>query len=105
MSDNTQMPWLNAYPQGIAWDQPFEPRPVPKILQDAVSRYGPQPCTNFLGKKLTYNEIGALVDRALDIVLGHRLALGVLHRQTQARIALNIRSTHFGGDGDLFGQL
>ncbi|MGI9387223.1 MAG: long-chain-fatty-acid--CoA ligase [Methyloligellaceae bacterium] len=64
MSEANQKPWLSAYPEGVTWDQTFEPRPVPQIMQDAVARYGNQTCTNFLGKKLTYNEIGALVNSA-----------------------------------------
>ena len=64
MSDTVEMPWLQAYPDGIAWDQQFEPHPVTQILSDAVVRFGRQTCTNFLGKKMTYSEVGALVDRA-----------------------------------------
>ena len=58
------MPWLTAYPEGIAWDQSFEARPLTDILQHAVSTYGAQTCTNFLGKTMSYREVGALVDRA-----------------------------------------
>ena len=38
MTDNVVMPWIEAYPEGVAWDQPFEPRPLTQILQIAVSR-------------------------------------------------------------------
>ncbi len=56
-------PWLSSYPQGVAWDQEFAARPVFAFLDDAVARYPDQPCTNFLGKALSYAEIGRLVDR------------------------------------------
>ena len=47
----------------------------------------------------------ALFDRAVDIVLRHRLALGIGNGQTQPRIKGRIGRAHFRGDGDLFGEL
>ncbi len=77
MSDTIAMPWLQAYPDGIAWDQQFEPRPLTQILDESVAKYGRQTCTNFLGKKMTYAEIGALVDRATDGLQSLGVAKGV----------------------------
>ena len=57
-------PWLKAYPAGISWEQRFKPRLVHQLLDDAVEAVGPRPCTYFLGKRLTYAEIGDLSDRA-----------------------------------------
>ncbi|HUU24317.1 MAG TPA: long-chain fatty acid--CoA ligase [Methyloceanibacter sp.] len=57
-------PWLKAYPAGISWERRFEPGLVHQILEDAVAAFGPRPCTYFLGKRLSYAEIGALADRA-----------------------------------------
>jgi len=57
-------PWLKAYPAGISWERRFEPGLVHQILDDAVAAFGPRPCTYFLGKRLSYSEIGALSDRA-----------------------------------------
>ncbi|MGH1418329.1 MAG: long-chain-fatty-acid--CoA ligase [Hyphomicrobiaceae bacterium] len=62
-SDN--YPWLNRYPEDVAWDQKFSPRPLPDLLSDAVNRFGTLACTNFLGKTLTYSEIGQLVDQTV----------------------------------------
>jgi long-chain acyl-CoA synthetase len=55
-------PWLAHYPPNVQWDQRFEPLAMPEMLATSVARYGAHTCTNFLGKKLTYAEIGRLVD-------------------------------------------
>ncbi|MEI9984994.1 MAG: AMP-binding protein [Aliidongia sp.] len=52
------------YPLGISWSDPFEILPVPALLERSVQRYGERPCLDFLGRKFTYAEVGALVDRA-----------------------------------------
>jgi long-chain acyl-CoA synthetase len=63
-SSPSNRPWLKSYPSGISWDQGFEPRLVHQILDDAVAAHGDRFCTYFLGKRLTYREVGALTDRA-----------------------------------------
>jgi len=62
--DPRKRPWLKAYPPGISWERRFKPGLVHQILDDAVAAFGPRPCTYFLGKRLSYSEIGALSDRA-----------------------------------------
>ncbi len=57
----------------MAWDQTFTPTLVSTLLDDAVAAFGSRPCTYFLGKSLSYAEIGALSDR---VAKGLR-ALGV----------------------------
>lgn len=57
-------PWLKAYPPGLHWDQSFTPTLVHTLLDRAVAGFGNRPCTYFLGKRLSYAEIGALSDRA-----------------------------------------
>ena len=41
-----------------------QPQPLYQLLDDAVAKYGARPCTNFLGKVLTYRDIGRMVDQA-----------------------------------------
>ena len=55
--------WLRKYPQDVDWFQRFKPIPMSQLLDSAVAAHGNRTCTNFLGKKLTYAEIGRLVDR------------------------------------------
>ncbi len=47
----------------------------------------------------------ALLDRALDIVLGHRLRLGGEDRGAQARIVVGVRQARFRRHGDLAAEL
>ena len=56
--------WLNSYPKGVDWGQKFAPTPLYQLLDDAVAKYAARPCTNFLGKVLTYGDIGRMVDQA-----------------------------------------
>ena len=56
--------WLNRYPKGVDWHQKIAPAPLYQLLDDAVAKYASRPCTNFLGKVLTYGEVGRMVDRA-----------------------------------------
>jgi len=56
-------PWLSSYPKDVDWYQRFKPAPVYQMLDASVARHANKTCTNFLGKKLTYAEIGRLVDR------------------------------------------
>jgi long-chain acyl-CoA synthetase len=56
--------WLTRYPKGVDWHQKLTPAPLYQLLDDAVAKFGSRPCTNFLGKVLTYREIAAMVDRA-----------------------------------------
>ena len=66
-------PWLRSYPDGVAWDARFRPTLVGGLLDQAVQAFGPRPCVYFMGKRLSFAEIGALSDR---VAKGLR-ALGV----------------------------
>ena len=57
-------PWMSAYPDGVDWQQDFEPYLLGSLLDKAVANYGSLCCTYFLGRRLTYAEIGSLSDRA-----------------------------------------
>ncbi|WP_261967251.1 long-chain-fatty-acid--CoA ligase [Prosthecodimorpha staleyi] len=45
-------------------DLGIEPGPVQAALDEAVARFGPRPAVDFLGRRWSFAEIGALVDRA-----------------------------------------
>ena len=55
------MPWLDCYPPGVDWHRHYEPAPLYKLLDDAVTGHGTQTCTNFMGRRTTYAEIGRQV--------------------------------------------
>lgn len=56
-------PWQHSYPKSVRWDATFTPAPLYCLLDGAVAAHGRQTCTNFLGKTLTYDEIGRRVDK------------------------------------------
>ena len=55
---STNQPWLRHYPKNVAWDQTFKAAPLYELLDAAARKSGGHTCTNFLGRKLTYGEIG-----------------------------------------------
>jgi long-chain acyl-CoA synthetase len=57
-------PWLQRYPPGVDWNAALTPQAVHDLLATAVQKYPTRPCTNFLGKTLTYQEIGQRAARA-----------------------------------------
>jgi len=60
----TDKPWIKSYPAGVRWDIDIPPIAVPQILDDAVARWPDRPALEFMGKRITYRELGSLVDRA-----------------------------------------
>ena len=56
------MPWLKRYPDGVDWRMPLNVAPLYTLLDEAVAKHRARTCTNFLGKTLTYEEIGRLTD-------------------------------------------
>jgi long-chain acyl-CoA synthetase len=57
-------PWLKRYPANVNWHQTFMPAPLQSILDDTAKRHGGRPCTNFLGRIMTYAEIHAETEKA-----------------------------------------
>ncbi|MFT7722559.1 MAG: long-chain fatty acid--CoA ligase [Roseateles sp.] len=56
-------PWLASYPKSMRWDLQFKPAPVQQLLEDAVARFPDNPAVEFMGRRLSYRELGALTDR------------------------------------------
>lgn len=56
--------WEKSYPAGVTWAQNFQAKPIWTILDDAVARFAPNPCLDFMGKGYTYAAVSDLVDRA-----------------------------------------
>jgi long-chain acyl-CoA synthetase len=70
-------PWFRDWPA----DVPRTLAPYPEVslyslLADAVERYGDRPATAFLGKRLTYRELGEQVGRFAGVLAGLGVAKG-----------------------------
>lgn len=74
-------PWLNHYAPGVDWNAALAERPLYALLDDAVGRFGDRPAIDFLGKVITYNEFGRMVDRAArgfqDLGVGKGVKVGL----------------------------
>src|ERR1700739_2677731 len=57
-------PWISAYPPGVLWDAEIVPGPVQSILDDAVAKWPYRPAIDFMGKRMSYRDLGDLVNRA-----------------------------------------
>lgn len=60
---NSEFPWQKCYPEGVKWDDEYEGKPHFLLLEQSVKSYGSLICTTFLGKSLTYQEIGERADK------------------------------------------
>ncbi|MSP20121.1 MAG: long-chain fatty acid--CoA ligase [Alphaproteobacteria bacterium] len=56
--------WSKSYPPKIRWDAEIPARPLYTLLSDSVARFPNNPCLDFLGRRYTYAEVGALVEKA-----------------------------------------
>jgi long-chain acyl-CoA synthetase len=58
------MPWIKSYPAGVRWDINITPTPVQKILDDTIAKWPDRPAIEFMGKRMSYRELGHHVNRA-----------------------------------------
>jgi long-chain acyl-CoA synthetase len=58
------MPWIKSYPAGVRWDINITPTAVQKILDDTIAKWPDRPAVEFMGKRLSYRELGDHVNRA-----------------------------------------
>ena len=64
LSKQSASPWLNRYPSDVDWHMQFTSDPLYRLMDVAVANHGSSTATNFLGKTMSYTELGRLVDRA-----------------------------------------
>lgn len=74
---NKDKPWLASYPDGIHWDQEIVPTTVQQILNNSVANYPDRPAIDFMGRRMNYRELGAMVDRAAKGLQGLGVGPGV----------------------------
>src|SRR3712207_6725641 len=74
-------PWLRSYPPGVSWHGDLPSETLTAISGAAVARFGPKTCLDFMGRRWTFAQMGALVDsaaagfRRLGVVPGTRVGL------------------------------
>ena len=56
--------WEASYPTGLRWDVPLAVTTLPQLLDAAVAAHGDRPFMEFRGRRITFREFGAQVDRA-----------------------------------------
>ena len=57
-------PWIKSYPDGVKWDAPLPLMPVQNLLDDAVKRWPDHSAIEFMGRVLSYAELGDMANRA-----------------------------------------
>lgn len=55
--------WLGSYPSDVDWNAPLPAETLPDMFDSAIKNFGAKPFTDFLGKKLTFSEIGDATNR------------------------------------------
>jgi long-chain acyl-CoA synthetase len=74
-------PWIKSYPDGVHWDAELPLMPVQQLLDDAVKRWPDHPAIEFMGRVISYSELGDLANRAAkglqDIGVGPGVHVGL----------------------------
>ena len=76
-----QHPWLHAYPAGVDWAALPLAGTLTELFDRSVAAHAGRPCLDFLGRRWSYGETAALVNRAagglrhLGVVAGDRIGL------------------------------
>lgn len=58
------MQWAKSYPSTVKWDAELPAKPLYGIFDDSCTRFGERPCLDFLDRKYSYREVGAMIERA-----------------------------------------
>ena len=64
MGESAQFSWLGSYPHGMRWDAELVTGPVSQLLDRSAEVFADKPAIDFLGHKLSYRQLDALVSRA-----------------------------------------
>lgn len=76
--------WTRSYPQGLDWNMPLPAgMSMVDMFDQSVAKYADKPCLEFMGKRLSYREVGELVDRTakgfqdMGVVKGSKVGLSL----------------------------
>ena len=64
MSVATAPRWIPSYPESARWDLPFDPQPIPSLLDAAVAEFPDNSAIDFFGNKMSYRELSHKVAQA-----------------------------------------
>jgi long-chain acyl-CoA synthetase len=81
-----ERPWEKSYPPGVRWDAPIEMRPLPELLERAISSGPEKTALEYRDNLVSYAELGRAVDEAASGLM----ALGL---QPGAAVALYLPNT------------
>ena len=100
----TDRPWTKSYPDGVRWDVDIAPEAVTSILNNSVARWPDAPAIEFMGKRMSYAELGTCSDRVArglqDLGVGPGVHVGLyLPNSPHCLIAF------FGGQQHYIGEM
>tara|TARA_B100000686_G_C16805686_1_gene990114 strand:- start:11448 stop:13172 length:1725 start_codon:yes stop_codon:yes gene_type:complete len=81
MSDYNEWPWERSLPKDVTWKTSIETYTLPKLFEKSISEWAKNPAIDFLGRSLTYEELGLMVKQAtkglqsLGVKKGSRVAI------------------------------
>jgi long-chain acyl-CoA synthetase len=58
------LPWLASYPPTLQWDSPIPLRAIDSMLDDSVVRWPRRAALDFMGRHISFSELGGLVAKA-----------------------------------------
>jgi long-chain acyl-CoA synthetase len=58
------VPWIKSYPKGVRWDAELEAMPLAQILERSATKWPANPALDFMNRKLSYQELSDLTNRA-----------------------------------------
>jgi len=61
---SNEWPWLKSYPEGVRWDIEVPFAPLWEVMDHAVAEFADKTAIDFLDKKYSYADLGALVNKA-----------------------------------------
>ena len=73
-----QRNWLKHYDVQVPPTLTYPRAPLYCLLDETAARYPARPCTNFFGRRLTYQQVQALSDRLPALVLAATATYGRL---------------------------
>ena len=69
MSELSARPWEAQYPAGVTWQIDIPDKPAHSFLLDSAVEFGPKPALEFMGRQMTYSDLGAAVEKAEALTL------------------------------------